>query len=124
MLLVGHPLHAFDLDKVAGNQLTVRSAQEGEQVETLDGETRTLDAQMVVIDDADGPTSIAGVMGGARSEVSGTTTRVLMEVASWIGPNIHRTGAETGAAVLRLRAALRRGWHPSRRWRPRRSPRS
>jgi phenylalanyl-tRNA synthetase beta chain len=91
MLLTGHPLHAFDLDKVAGGELTVRRADDGEEIETLDGQTRTLDAEMLVIEDADGPTSIAGVMGGARSEVEGGTTRVLMEVASWIGPNIHRT---------------------------------
>jgi phenylalanyl-tRNA synthetase beta chain len=91
MLLTGHPLHAFDLDKVAGGELTVRRANDGEQIETLDGQTRTLDAEMLVIEDADGPTSIAGVMGGARSEVEDGTTRVLMEVASWIGPNIHRT---------------------------------
>src|SRR3954454_12186749 len=91
MLLTGHPLHAFDLDRVAGGELTVRRAQEGEQVETLDGAVRTLDAEMLLIEDADGPTSIAGVMGGARSEVGENTTRVLMEVATWIGPNIHRT---------------------------------
>jgi phenylalanyl-tRNA synthetase beta chain len=91
MLLTGHPLHAFDLDKVAGGELTVRRATDGEQIETLDGQTRTLDAEMLVIEDAEGPTSIAGVMGGARSEVQDGTTRVLMEVASWIGPNIHRT---------------------------------
>ncbi|HWH95598.1 MAG TPA: phenylalanine--tRNA ligase subunit beta [Baekduia sp.] len=91
MLLTGHPLHAFDLDKVAGGELTVRRAQDGEQVETLDGVVRTLDSDMLVIDDAEGPTSIAGIMGGARSEVSDDTTRVLMEVASWNGPNIHRT---------------------------------
>src|ERR1019366_1810355 len=61
MLLTGQPLHAFDLDRVAGRRLVVRRAREGEQVQTLDGETRTLDSQMVVIADADGPTSIAGV---------------------------------------------------------------
>jgi phenylalanyl-tRNA synthetase beta chain len=96
MLLTGHPLHAFDLDKVAGGELTVRRARDGEQVETLDGQVRTLDADMLVIDDAEGPTSIAGVMGGARSEVSEDTTRVLMEVASWVGPNIHRTSNKLG----------------------------
>ena len=69
MLLTGQPLHAFDLDRVAGGELTVRRAQEGEQVQTLDGQTRTLDPDIVLIADADGPTSIAGVMGGARSEV-------------------------------------------------------
>jgi phenylalanyl-tRNA synthetase beta chain len=91
MLLVGSPLHAFDLDRVAGGRLVVRAARDGEEVTTLDGQVRTLDAQMVVIDDADGPTSIAGVMGGERSEVHPATTRVLMEGANWDGPNIHRT---------------------------------
>ena len=96
MLLTGQPLHAFDLDRVAGGELVVRRAGEGEQVETLDGQTRRLDGEMVVIDDAEGPTSIAGVMGGARSEVQPETSRVLMEVATWNGPNIHRTSWALG----------------------------
>ena len=96
MLLVGSPLHAFDLDRVAGGRLVVRRARDGEQVTTLDGQVRTLDAEMLVIDDADGPTSIAGVMGGERSEVHEGTTRVLMEVANWDGPNIHRTSQLLG----------------------------
>jgi phenylalanyl-tRNA synthetase beta chain len=96
MLLTGQPLHAFDLDRVAGATLTVRRAREGEQVATLDGQARTLDAEMVVIEDADGPTSIAGIMGGERSEVHEGTTRVLMEVANWSGPNIHRTSWALG----------------------------
>lgn len=91
MLLTGHPLHAFDLDRVAGGRLTVRDGRDGDVLETLDGETRRLDPDMVVICDADGPTSLAGVMGGARSEVSAGTRRVLMESASWDGPNIQRT---------------------------------
>ena len=91
MLLTGQPLHAFDLDHVVGNRLTVRRAEGGEQVDTLDGQTRTLDAEMLLIADERGPTSIAGVMGGARSEVEAGTTRVLMEAATWNGPNIHRT---------------------------------
>jgi len=96
MLLTGQPLHAFDLDHVAGHRLTVRRAANGEQVDTLDGETRTLDGEMVVIADEDGPTSIAGVKGGARSEVRPETRRVLLEVASWNGPNIHRTSWNLG----------------------------
>jgi phenylalanyl-tRNA synthetase beta chain len=96
MLLTGHPLHAFDLDRVAGGELTVRRAADGEQIETLDGQVRTLDSEMLLIEDAEGPTSIAGVMGGARSEVGQDTTRVLMEVASWNGPNIHRTSTKLG----------------------------
>ena len=90
MLLTGQPLHAFDLDRVAGAKLTVRRATDGERVQTLDGQTRELDCEMVVIEDAEGPTSIAGLMGGARSEVTPDTTRVLMEVATWDGPTIHR----------------------------------
>ena len=104
MLLTGQPLHAFDLDRVAGAQLTVRRARDGEQVETLDGQTRTLDDEMVLIDDDDGPTSIAGVMGGARSEVQPDTTRVLMEAANWDGANIHRTSLKLG---LRSEASAR-----------------
>ena len=96
MLLTGQPLHAFDLDRVAGARLTVRRAADGEQVETLDGQTRTLDGEMVVIEDAEGPTSIAGLMGGARSEVGGATTRVLLEVANWHGPAIHRASWALG----------------------------
>ena len=96
MLLTGQPLHAFDLDRVAGRALVVRRAGDGEPVETLDGQTRTLDAEMVVICDADGPTSIAGIMGGARSEVEPQTTRVLIEAATWIGANIQRSSPRLG----------------------------
>jgi phenylalanyl-tRNA synthetase beta chain len=96
MLLSGQPLHAFDLDRVAGARLNVRRARGGEQVETLDGQTRTLDGETVVIEDGHGPASIAGLMGGARSEVHEDTTRVLMEVATWNGPNIHRSSWALG----------------------------
>ncbi len=104
MLATAQPLHAFDLDRVAGGTLVVRTARAGEQVQTLDGQTRTLDERMVVIDDAQGPTSIAGLMGGARSEVGEGTTRVLLEVATWNGPNIHRTAWALG---LRSEASAR-----------------
>jgi phenylalanyl-tRNA synthetase beta chain len=104
MLLTGQPLHAFDLDRIAGARLTVRRAREGEQVATLDDQTRTLDSETVVIEDAEGPTSIAGLMGGARSEVGPQTTRVLLEVANWDGPNIHRSSLALG---LRSEASAR-----------------
>jgi phenylalanyl-tRNA synthetase beta chain len=104
MLLTAQPLHAFDLDRVAGGRLTVRRAAPGEAVDTLDGQTRILDEQMVLIEDAEGPTSIAGVMGGARSEVEQGTSRVLLEVATWNGPNIHRT---SWALALRSEASGR-----------------
>ncbi|HEX8086848.1 MAG TPA: phenylalanine--tRNA ligase subunit beta [Solirubrobacteraceae bacterium] len=96
MLLTGQPLHAFDLDRVAGQRLVVRAAREGETIDTLDGQTRTLQEGEIVIDDADGPTSLAGVMGGARSEVADDTTRVLLEVAAWHAPTIHRTSTRLG----------------------------
>jgi phenylalanyl-tRNA synthetase beta chain len=94
MWLTGQPLHAFDLDRVAGGRLNIRAAKDGEKVLTLDDIERTLDPDIVVIEDAEGPTSIAGVMGGQRSEVQPDTTRVLMEVANWDGPNMNRTMAK------------------------------
>jgi phenylalanyl-tRNA synthetase beta chain len=104
MLLTAQPLHAFDWDRVAGGSLVVRRANDGEKMTTLDDVERTLDSDMVVIDDADGPTSIAGVMGGQRSEVSEDTTRVLIEIATWNGPNINRTSNRLG---LRSEASAR-----------------
>ena len=91
MLLTGQPLHAFDLDEVPGGEIIVRAAAEGERMTTLDGVERTLDAESVVVCDRDGPTGIAGIMGGQVSEVSATTTRVLLEAATWDGTNILRT---------------------------------
>ncbi|MDQ2675821.1 MAG: phenylalanine--tRNA ligase subunit beta, partial [Actinomycetota bacterium] len=105
MLLTGQPLHSYDLDRVAGGVLTVRSARDGEKITTLDGAERTLDPEMVVISDANGPSGgIAGVMGGRDSEVSDGTTRVLLEAATWDGPNILRTSSELG---LRSEASAR-----------------
>ena len=78
---LGQPLHAFDLAKVRGNKIVVRSANHGEQILTLDGEKRELDVGMTLICDAEGPTAIAGLMGGADSEVSKGTTDILLECA-------------------------------------------
>ncbi|HEY8582394.1 MAG TPA: phenylalanine--tRNA ligase subunit beta, partial [Capillimicrobium sp.] len=91
MLLTGQPVHAFDLDQIAGGRLVVRRARPGEEVVTLDDQTRRMPADALLIEDADGPTSVAGIMGGQRSEVSDATTRVLIEMATWDGPNIHAT---------------------------------
>lgn len=96
MLVTGQPLHAFDYDRIAGGTLVVRDGRPGDVLETLDGQTRQLDPDMVVICDGDGPTSLAGVMGGARSEVHDGTTRVLLEAATWDGPNIQRTSTRLG----------------------------
>jgi len=104
MLLTAQPLHAFDLDKVPEGALTIRTAAAGETMTTLDGVERTLDAETVVVCDRDGPSGIAGIMGGQRSEVSEGTTRVLLEVANWNGTNILRTSRMLG---LRSEASSR-----------------
>ncbi|MBJ7353656.1 MAG: phenylalanine--tRNA ligase subunit beta [Thermoleophilaceae bacterium] len=91
MLLTSQPMHAFDMDKIRGNKLVIRHAAHEEKITTLDDVERTLDGQMLVVCDAEGPTGIAGVMGGQISEVSSETTNVLLEIAAWNGPNIHRT---------------------------------
>ncbi|MGC9219729.1 MAG: phenylalanine--tRNA ligase subunit beta [Solirubrobacteraceae bacterium] len=96
MLLTGQPMHAFDQARVAGARLNIRRARAGEQITTLDGQLRALDPDVVIIEDAQGPTSIAGVMGGARSEVADTTTSVISEAATWSGPNIHDTSLKLG----------------------------
>jgi len=91
MLLTAQPLHAFDLDKVPDGALSVRTAMEGEKMTTLDGVERALDAETVLVCDSNGPSGIAGIMGGQVSEVSDETTRVLLEVANWNGTNILRS---------------------------------
>jgi phenylalanyl-tRNA synthetase beta chain len=104
MLTSAQPLHAFDLDKVRGRRIIVRRAQEGETMTTLDGVERTFSSDMALVCDAEGPSGIAGIMGGQISEVSDATTRVLMEAATWVGPNIMRTSKALG---LRTEASAR-----------------
>ncbi len=104
MLLTAQPLHAFDLDKVPDGALTVRAASDGERMTTLDGVERSFDAETVLVCDRNGPSGIAGIMGGQASEVSEATTRVLLEVATWSGTNILRTSRLLG---LRSEASSR-----------------
>jgi phenylalanyl-tRNA synthetase beta chain len=104
MLLTAQPLHAFDLDKVPDGALTIRAAAEGEKMTTLDDVERVFDAETVLVCDADGPSGIAGIMGGQVSEVSEQTTSVLLEVATWNGTNILRTSRMLG---LRSEASSR-----------------
>jgi len=88
MLELGQPLHVFDADSISGSKLIVHRAAAGQRLVTLDDEDRSLSPDDLVISDDEGPTSMAGTMGGARSEVSSSTTRVLMEAASWDPPTI------------------------------------
>lgn len=112
MLLTAQPLHAFDLDEVPGGELIVRTASEGEKMTTLDGVERTFDAETVLVCDREGPSGVAGIMGGQRSEVSDQTTRVLLEAANWNGTNVLRTSRMLG---LRSEASARfeKGLHPA-----------
>ena len=96
MLLTAQPLHAFDLARVRGDALIVRTAKEGEKMTTLDGVERSFDTDAVLVCDREGPSGIAGIMGGQISEVSDQTTRVLLEVATWNGVNILRTSRKLG----------------------------
>jgi phenylalanyl-tRNA synthetase beta chain len=91
MLELGQPLHAFDLERVAGSRIVVRRAESGERMTTLDDVERTFEADDLLICDADGPVGIAGVIGGASSEVHEGTREVLLESAYFEARGILRT---------------------------------
>ncbi|HSB19192.1 MAG TPA: phenylalanine--tRNA ligase subunit beta [Anaeromyxobacteraceae bacterium] len=96
LLELGHPLHAFDLDKVAGAEIVVRTARPGERIVTLDGKERALEPDDLLIADRDRGSALAGVMGGGDSEISAGTSRVLLESA-WFQPSgIRRTSRRQG----------------------------
>jgi len=96
MLELGQPLHAFDLEKLNERRLVVRRALEGEWLITLDGVERELDAEMLVIADAARAVAIAGVMGGAETEISDTTQDVLIEAAHFAPASVRRTSRALG----------------------------
>ena len=96
MLEQGQPLHAFDLDRLAGARIIVRRARPGERVVTLDGVDRALDPEMLVIADAERAVAVAGVMGGADTEIGASTSRVLLEAAAFHGPQARRTARRLG----------------------------
>jgi phenylalanyl-tRNA synthetase beta chain len=118
MLDIGEPLHAFDYDvlveRASGKavHITTRTARPGEKLTTLDGVERTLDESTVLVCDSAGPLSIAGIMGGAESEVSEKTANILLEGAAWNFINIRKTAA---AQNLSSEASYRfsRGVHPA-----------
>lgn len=91
MLELGQPMHAYDARQLAGGELGVRLARAGEEIQTLDGKTRTLTAEDLVIVDAEKPVGIAGIMGGANSEVAPDTTELILEVANFDATTIRRT---------------------------------
>jgi phenylalanyl-tRNA synthetase beta chain len=96
MLLTGQPLHAFDLDRLAGRRVVVRRARDGERIVTLDGQERELDSSMLAICDAERPAVIAGIFGAGFAEVGEGTTTVMLEAATFDGPTILDTSLRLG----------------------------
>ncbi len=96
MLELGQPLHAFDYATLPEGQVVVRAAREGESIQTLDGTERALTPEMLAICDRDRPIGIAGVMGGADTEVSETTKHIFLESAHFDPGNIRRTSKALG----------------------------
>ena len=90
---LGQPMHAFDMKLIGGNQIVVRRARDGEPLVTLDGVERKLNANMLVIADAERASAIAGVMGGRDSEVTEATTSVLLECALFEPKQVRATGS-------------------------------
>ncbi len=111
LIELGQPMHAFDLARLGGGQIRVRTAQPDETLRTLDGQMRTLKPDMLVIADAERPVAIAGVMGGAESEVSGDTQTIVLESAYFAPLSVRRTSKALG---LKTEASIRfeRGTDP------------
>ncbi len=96
LLELGHPIHAFDLSRLRGGQIVVRTARPGETMATLDGEERTFSEDDLLICDGEGPVAIAGVMGGRDSEIGEDTRDVLLEAAYFEPRSIRRTSRRLG----------------------------
>ncbi|MFC2011766.1 phenylalanine--tRNA ligase subunit beta [Chloroflexota bacterium] len=110
MLEYGQPLHSFDYEKIRGKKIIVRRATDYEPVTTLDGNERELDSGMLVITDVMGTVAVAGVMGGANSEVVEETTSILLESANFNAAGIHYTGRTLGIpseACMRFERGIR-----------------
>ena len=96
MLELGQPMHAFDLDKVGGRKIIVRPAAPGETLVTLDHKSRTLNPGMLVIADSEKPIAVAGVMGGANTEISDSTNQIVFESALFDGASVRMTSKVLG----------------------------
>jgi len=112
MLEMGQPLHAFDVSRLGGPEIRVRRARAGESLVTLDGVTRKLDETMLVIADKDKPIAVAGVMGGAATEVSSSTNKIALESAWFLPSSVRATSRKLG---LKTEASARfeRGADPT-----------
>lgn len=112
LLVTGHPMHAFDLDKLSGSRIVVRRAAGGEKIVTIDGTARDLVPDDLVIADAQAPVALAGIMGGRDTEVSAETTRILLESAYFDPATVLRSSKRH---ALRSEASVRfeRGADPT-----------
>ncbi len=99
LLEMGHPLHAFDYERLRDGRIIVARARPGEHIQTLDGTGRELDGEMLLINDGKGPVAIAGVMGGADSEISDATHTVLLECAYFQPASVRRTSKKLGLST-------------------------
>ncbi len=104
MLELGQPMHAFDINSIVGKHITVRRAQNGEKITTLDEEERILNDEMLVISDENKAVAIAGVMGAQNSEIENSTTTVVFESAVFNGGSVRKTAKKVG---LRTEASSR-----------------
>ncbi len=111
LLEFGQPLHAFDLDTLRGPEIRVRRARSGERIVTLDGRERTLDAEVLAIADRERAVAVAGVMGGAETEVSESTRRLLLECA-WFEPRRVRRAARSMGLVTEASRRFERRVNP------------
>jgi phenylalanyl-tRNA synthetase beta chain len=91
MCEIGEPMHAFDRKKLAGDEIIVRMAKDGEKMKTLDGRDHMLCAEDILITDKNGPIALAGVMGGGNSEIEDSTTEIVLEAATFNPVNIRKT---------------------------------
>ena len=96
MLEYGHPMHAFDIRYIKGNEINIRNAKNGEKITTLDGVERTLNENMLVIADAENPVAVAGVMGGEYSGIMDDTVDVVFEAACFDGASVRTTAKALG----------------------------
>lgn len=92
----GQPMHAFDLDQVDGHKIIVKRAKDGDKFMTLDGQERTLDSEMLMINDANKAIGIAGIMGGENSKITDDVTTMLFEAATFNGANIRKSAKRLG----------------------------
>lgn len=96
MIELGHPMHAYDFDKIDGHKLIVRRANEGEELHTLDDSSRKAKGEMLVIADENKAAGLAGIMGGFETEITEGTSTVVLECADFYGPCIRRTSRACG----------------------------